>query len=212
MCLYGEDNATLRSLEQQLKDVQKAIRNVLKAIENGVFTRSTKEELETLETEEDEIKKHIEREKTARPLMTEKMLRSFLSRYTHFDLSVQRNRERIVDELVGSILLFGDGRLIITFNFRDNPHETTLDEIIAAANIGSTFDCLVSPIKNGVQSTPFFIAEFATNRTPQIPEGFAKELPKQVRDKDRRQGSDQVRVPAGIHFRTKIDELRQIAE
>ena len=157
MCLYGEDNATLRSLEQQLKDVQKAIRNVLKAIENGVFTRSTKEELETLETEEDEIKKHIEREKTARPLMTEKMLRSFLSRYTHFDLSVQRNRERIVDELVGSILLFGDGRLIITFNFRDNPHETTLDEIIAAANTGSTFDCLVSPKKTECKALRFLL-------------------------------------------------------
>lgn len=61
------------------------------------------------------------------------------------DVSVQQNREKIVDDLIGSIILYGDGRLIITFNYRNEPVQTTLEEIIAAANHSSDIDCLASP-------------------------------------------------------------------
>jgi len=50
------------------------------------------------------------------------------------NLKIQKNREKIVDGLVGSVLLFADGKVIVTLNFRDEPIVSTLDEIIPATN------------------------------------------------------------------------------
>ncbi len=49
-------------------------------------------------------------------------------------LKIQKNREKIADGLVGSVLLFADGKVIVTLNFRDEPIVSTLDEIIPATN------------------------------------------------------------------------------
>lgn len=145
--LFDEENVVIPALERQLRDVQKSIDNMVKAIEMGVCTRSTKARLEELEAEEDKLKKDIERERVSTPTLTEEQLRFFLDKYAHLDISVQQNREKIVDDLIGSIILYGDGRLIITFNYRNEPVQTTLDEIIAAANHSSDIDCLASPLE-----------------------------------------------------------------
>ena len=143
--LFDEENVVIPALERQLNDVQKAIDNMVKAIEMGVCTRSTKARLEELEAEEDKLKKDIEQERVSQPTLTEEQLRFFLDRYKCLDVSVQKNREKIVDDLIGSIVLYGDGRLIITFNYRNEPVQTTIDEILAAANNGSDMNGLASP-------------------------------------------------------------------
>ena len=53
VALLDEDNKVIPLLEAQLKEVRKSIDNVMKAIETGIITRSTKAKLEQLEAEEE---------------------------------------------------------------------------------------------------------------------------------------------------------------
>ena len=55
MALLEEDNEMVLALEAQLKDVRDFIDNIMKAIERGVVTRSTKSRLEELEAEKEKI-------------------------------------------------------------------------------------------------------------------------------------------------------------
>ena len=81
---------------------------------------------------------------------SEEQIRFLLSKYTTLDINLPSNREKIIDGLIGSIVIFEDGRVIITFNYRDEPVEATIDDIIAAANSSSDIDCIGSPRKNSI--------------------------------------------------------------
>lgn len=144
MALLDEENVIIPGLERQLADVRKSMENIMKAIEMGVCTRTTKARLEELETEEDKLKADIQREKLSQPNITEEQIRFLLSKYQTLDTKITDNREKIIDGLIGSTVIFEDGRVIITFNYRDEPVTSTIDEIIAAANSSSDIDCIGS--------------------------------------------------------------------
>ena len=152
-----ENNSVLPALEAQLKEVRKAIMNLVKVAEEGLATRSTKEKLEELENTEDELKANIEREKASKPAITEDMIRFTLNKYVNLDLTVEKNREMIVDGLVGSVLIFNDGKVILTLNFRNEPIVSSLDEIISSANSCSDNACFASPKKSATIVADFFI-------------------------------------------------------
>ena len=67
MALLDEDNEMVLALEAQLKEVWDSIDNIMKAIEKGVVTRSTKSRLEELEAEEEKITLNIKLEEAKRP-------------------------------------------------------------------------------------------------------------------------------------------------
>ena len=154
MSLLDEENVILPALEQQLKNVQKAIDNIMKAIEAGVFTKTTKTKLEELEREEDDLKEQIECEKLSEPTLTEEQIRFFLGRYLTLDTKIEKNREKIIDDLIGNIIIYRDGRVIITFNYKNEPLTSTLDEIIAAAKGSSDIADVGSPDE---QKTNYFV-------------------------------------------------------
>ena len=117
----------------------------MKAIESGVITKSTKSRLEKLEAEEEELVKEIEDERYNKPPLTKEMVWFVIDKYRGLDMTVEKEREKLIDGLVGRIILYGDGRLIITFNYKNEPVETTLDEIIAAATLSSDINNFGSP-------------------------------------------------------------------
>ncbi len=156
MAAVNEENVMIPVLEKQLADVQKSIENIVRAMEEGVYSRSTKAKLEELERQEDELKEKIQYEQHSGPGLTEDKIRFILDKYVHMDLKVQKNRERIVDGLVGSVLLFDDGKVIVTLNFRDEPIVSTLDEIIAVSNIRSDIQGVGSPQRKRRCNAPAF--------------------------------------------------------
>ena len=145
MKIYDKENTIIPALEEQLKETRSSIENILKAIESGVFTKSTKSRLEKLEAEEEALEKEIDDEKYNRPPLTKEMVWFVIDKYRNLDMTIEKEREKLIDGLVGRILLFGDGRLIITFNYKNEPVETTLDEIIAAATSSSDINNFGSP-------------------------------------------------------------------
>ena len=99
----------------------------------GVYTRSTKTRLEELEAEEERIKCDIEREQMGSQLITEDQIWYIFDKFRNMDLSMPKQRQRLFDSFLQSIVLFDD-RLIISFNYRSQPVTIMLDQLIEFVN------------------------------------------------------------------------------
>ncbi|MGN0618381.1 MAG: hypothetical protein ACI4J7_05095 [Ruminiclostridium sp.] len=130
VALLNKENVVVPALKSQLSEVRKAIDNILKAIEMGIITRSTKERLEELEAEEERLKTNIEAEEYSSPKLTKEQIVFTLTKFRALDMRVTKNRERLVDALVKSILIYND-RVVFYLTYKDEPVEIpTRDEII----------------------------------------------------------------------------------
>lgn len=130
IALLNKENVVIPALKLQLSEVRKAIDNILKAIEMGIITRSTKERLEELEAEEERLKANIEAEEYSSPKLTKEQIVFTLTKFRTLDMRVTKNRERLVDALVKSILIYND-RVVFYLTYKDEPVEIpTRDEII----------------------------------------------------------------------------------
>ena len=157
--LFEEDNVVLPALEVQLKEVQKSIANLIKAVEQGLVTRSTKSRLEELEAEEETLKESIFIEQNKVPRLSKEQILCVLERFRSLDLSIERNRERLVDALVKCIVLYDD-KFIITVTFRDEPIVVmTSEEAADVARLGSDINSLAPPNKTDADraSVPLFL-------------------------------------------------------
>ena len=133
-------------LDAQLKSVQAAIDNMVKAIEQGVFTRSTKARLEELETEETKLKQSIREEIAKQPTITKEMILFVLRRFRDMDMKVQKNREQLIDTLIKSIIVYDD-RFEIFVTYQDEPITVPTTEEIDEMKASSPVEALTSPKK-----------------------------------------------------------------
>lgn len=143
--LLDEENAVIPALEAQLKEIRKAIENIMKAVEMGIITRTTKSRLEELEAEEDRIETAILAEENKNPHITKEQILFTLDMFRSLDLSVEKNKERLIDSFVKSIILHDD-RIIITTVFKNEPATImTKEEVEAVSKIGSDINSLTPP-------------------------------------------------------------------
>jgi hypothetical protein len=147
MALLNEDDEMILALEAQLREVQSSIDNIMKAIEKGVVTRSTKSRLEELEAEEEKITLNIKLEEAKRPKITKEFIIFTLNKFRNLDLRFEKNKERLIDGLVKAIFVYDDYiKLILTFD--DKPiNIPTSDEIENMAN-SSDIQSNVSPCES----------------------------------------------------------------
>ena len=104
------------------------IDNLLNAIQQGIFTKSTKGRLEELEAAKEELEIKIANEKIAKPKLTEEQILSYLHKFRVLDMSKQSHRQRLIDTFINRIYLYDD-KLIITFNHKDGAETITLNDV-----------------------------------------------------------------------------------
>ena len=144
VALLDEDNKVIPLLEAQLKEVRKSIDNVMKAIEAGIITRSTKAKLEELEAQEEQIELNILKEQTSSPKLTKEQILFALDKFRKLDLTIEANKERLIDSLVKCVLLYDD-KLVITFNFKNEPVTVPTSEEFDAIEKSSDIEAFASP-------------------------------------------------------------------
>ena len=81
MDVQNQENTTMPLLEKQLREVNKKLDNLMKAIEDGLYTRTTKERLEALESQKDELTVKIADEKLKKPSFNEDFIRFWLMKF-----------------------------------------------------------------------------------------------------------------------------------
>ena len=148
MDLQDRDNVNVPLYEQQIREADTAISNLLNAIQQGILTRSTKERLEELENRRDELENRLACEKLAKPKVSAEFMTFWLHRFRKLDVRQQSHRKMLIDTFINAIFLYDD-KMVITFNYKEGTKTITfaeLQEAISNKN-GSDLDCLAAPKK-----------------------------------------------------------------
>ena len=128
MDLQARESTDLPLLNQQLAETEKAIKNMLDAIQQGIFNSSTKARLDELEQNKSELEVSILQEEMQKPLLTKEQVTFWICRFRDIDVTKQEQRQRLIDSFVNSVYLYDD-KLIITFNYKDGAKTVSLADI-----------------------------------------------------------------------------------
>ncbi len=153
MDLQNKENTSLPLYEQQLREAEIGIQNLLNAIQQGILTKSTKSRLEELEAAKEDLEIKIANEKIAKPRISPEFVTFWLHKFRKLDVRQQSHRKMLIDAFVNAIYLYDD-KLVLTFNYKDGARTITLDDVKEAvkANTGSDLDCRGAPTKEVPQS------------------------------------------------------------
>ena len=131
MDVQNQENTTIPLLEKQLREVNKKLDNLMKAIEDGLYTRTTKERLGALESKKDELTVKIADEKLKKPSFNEDFIRFWLMKFRRFDISQKKQRKALIEIFVNAIFLYDD-RMLLTFNYKDGTQTVRLEDTLTA--------------------------------------------------------------------------------
>ena len=141
----GEKSFTLKALEQQQKEVEKKLENMIAAIEAGVLTPSTKERLSQLEEQKETLEREILKEKIEHPSLSREEISMYIYQFRGLDLEDISQRRKLINYFVNSVYVFED-RIVFSFNFTDTSQALPFEEIQQQLNMsGSFFDTLGPP-------------------------------------------------------------------
>ena len=127
-------------LKQQLQQCEAEIRNVMKAIRQGIITETTKECLEDLETQRDSLKASILQLQLERRKFTKEEIVDWIGKYKYGNINDLDYRKEIIDTFVNSVFVYDD-KLVLTYNYKDGTETLTLQEIESVLSSNLTSMC-----------------------------------------------------------------------
>ena len=161
VALQDAEDSALPLLRRQLADTERGIENMLNAIQQGIFTSSTRQRLEELENLRAELKSNILQAELERPQYSREDIIQWISRFKGGDPNDKAYQRQIIDIFLNSIYVFDD-KLVFTYNYKKGSQTVSLDEVFAA--FGSDSRAGVSPIFPTSPSTSII----QSNRTFQL--------------------------------------------
>ena len=145
------DTSYLSALQEQLKEINKKVQNLMTAIEQGIITPTTKARMEELESLKADVEGQIAREEMKKPLLTKERIEYWLHSFKNGDINNIDYRRKIIDSLVNSVYLYDEGKkgrkIVITFNI--SGHETAT---ISSSDIESS-----APPQSANPNSVFFV-------------------------------------------------------
>ena len=123
-----KENTVIPYLERELAEAEKAINNMLNAIEQGIITPMTKKRLDALEEKHRNIETEIIKEKMKRPQLSAQQIRFWFERMREYDITVLEQRKRLIDTFVNAIFIYND-RIIFTFNYKSDAKTVLFSEL-----------------------------------------------------------------------------------
>ncbi|MBR3766743.1 MAG: recombinase family protein [Clostridia bacterium] len=124
-------------LKAQLEEVEKKLNNLAEAMAQGIFSATTKKLLDDLEAQKKTIETDIIQYQIRNPIVPKEQLLFALYNYRKLDMSVQSDRQKLIDSFVNSIYLYDD-HFIITFNYKNTSKKVSLKEINSSSLTSST--------------------------------------------------------------------------
>lgn len=153
-----EDKPQLKALKSELHQVERRINNLMKAIEDGIYTPTTGERLQELESQRAILLKAIATEEISTPTISREALTLWMQNFRTQDRSNKQFRIRLIEMFVQKIYLYDDKLVIVTDlgNGTSQKHDISLETISSIASETSSYFVSVSPpyqtavIPNGI--------------------------------------------------------------
>lgn len=126
--LQQRESSILNALQTQLAETEKAIDNMLDAIQKGIILDSTKKRLADLEERQKALQVEITQEQIKRPALSREQILFGLTKFRKSDLTTQEGKQRLIDGFVNRIYLFDD-YAIITCNYKEGEEKITFEDV-----------------------------------------------------------------------------------
>ena len=116
-------------MQKALAETEKAISNLLRAIEAGIFKESTKDRMNELEQQKSELKLALAAAKLKEDLgLKKEHILFFLHQFTNMDYSDIDCQRRLIKTFLNSVFVYDD-KVVLTFNYSGDDRTITLHEI-----------------------------------------------------------------------------------
>ena len=123
------DNCTvINSLQAQLAEVEKKLKNLGEAIAQGIFSFTTKKMLDELEEQKQNLELELYQTQIKNPVLTQEQIEFGLCNLRKIDISTQEGKQRLIDTFVNSIYLY-DNHFVITFNYKSQAKTVTFEQL-----------------------------------------------------------------------------------
>lgn len=142
LVMQEQEDTTTPALRTQLTETEASIGNILKAIEQGIFTPSTKQRLDELEARKEEILVNIQTAELQKSKLTREQRTAWFEQFRHGDPANRDFQKRLIDTFVNAVYVFDD-KLVLTYNYQHGTQTISLDEIASA--LSSDFDGATPP-------------------------------------------------------------------
>ena len=124
----SSNSFTLDSFQAELKSVQKSIDNIMKAIEAGIITDTTKDRLLELESRRSDLKINIAREQLKKDDLTRDHVLYWFFMFRDGDIKDEKFQKKLIDVFINKIFIYKD-KMVIAYNYANN------DRIISFSDI-----------------------------------------------------------------------------
>ena len=126
--LQYTESTLLPKLQEQLKQKEKEIENIVNAVQKGYATEILLKRLSDLENEQKEIMDAIAKEQLKTPIFTQDHFKMALYNFRKIDISTQDGKRKIIDTFINSIYLFDDS-MKIGYNANGKEEVVSLEEL-----------------------------------------------------------------------------------
>ena len=132
------DTAYTDALQANLREIERSLENIMRAVEAGIFNDTTKARMEELEAQKQQIQHALDLTKLDRGLqLTKDHILYFLKRFRDLDFENAACQRQIIDTFINSVFVYDD-HITLTFNYSGDDRTITLAETDAAAG-GESF-------------------------------------------------------------------------
>lgn len=139
------DNGYIAGLQDELKETEKGIQNLVKVIEKGVLSDTVTGRLTELESRKTALKEAIETEMIKQALVDDECsIQKYFDSYAHADFDDEETRNNILEYFVDKIYVFSD-RLVITFYYSEDKTELALDTLTEITGFSDDVECSTLP-------------------------------------------------------------------
>ena len=128
------------------KEIEAKIGNIITAIENGIYTETTKDRLESLEAAKRDIEYNIQLEKfkNEAPVESKESVIYYLEKFKNGDINNIDHQRQLINTFVDTIILDDEKDLgIIAFRYSDEANGTREFSIKNTLDMCSNVSCMV---------------------------------------------------------------------
>lgn len=124
----------LSTYEKELEDVKKSLRNIMRAIEQGIFTDTTKDRLDELEEERRTLEVNISAERAMLVDVPKEHVQFLLESWRDGDISDPKISERMIDTFIKAVYLYDKddgyrGKIVCNYTGKNNTLEFDLADL-----------------------------------------------------------------------------------
>lgn len=128
LALQEQENVTIPALRRQLIETEEGIENLVNAIQQGILTAPTKQRLEELEKQKEELSLSIARAELQKPKLTREYMEHWFSQFRGGSPDDRTFQKRLIDTFVNAVYVYDD-KLVLTNNYQHGTQTVTRKEV-----------------------------------------------------------------------------------